>query len=75
MYVYENTIPRHASTHDDFATRAFARVCVSLSLLFLLFSFYRVVVLSQNASFFFLLDKKDDTKISQKRDRASHTTP
>ena len=67
MYVYENTIPRHASTYDDdFATRAFARVCVcvSLSLSLSFSSFFHTASLffpKTLSSFFFWIKRKDET--------------
>ena len=65
MYVYENTIPRHASTYDDdFATRAFARVCVSLSLSLSFSSFFHTASLffpKMLSSFFFWIKRKDET--------------
>ena len=63
MYVYENTIPRHASTYDDdFATRAFARVCVCVSLSLSFSSFFHTASLffpKMLSSFFFWINRKD----------------
>ena len=65
MYVYENTIPRHASTYDDdFATRAFARVCVCVSLSLSFSSFFHTASLffpKMLSSFFFWINRKDET--------------
>ena len=64
MYVYENTIPRHASTYDDdFATRAFARVCVCVSLSLSFSSFFHAASLffpkMLSSFFFWIINRKD----------------